>query len=74
MITLVATLFLVIAGSYTPSIVQIVDGRSYGGGPSESLYRIVTRTVTSAPLDEQALGQVAVVVSDSGCVTNPASA
>ena len=53
-ITLVTTLFLFVAGSYMPSIVQIVDGRSFGGGPSESLYRIVTHTGIATPLDDSA--------------------
>jgi hypothetical protein len=53
-ITLVTTLFLFVAGSYMPSIVQIVDGRSFGGGPSESLYRILTHSSPATPLDDSA--------------------
>jgi hypothetical protein len=63
-ITLVTTLFLFIAGAYMPSIVQIVDNQSYGGGPSESLYRIVTHTGIATPLDESAATTLVKVSDD----------
>jgi hypothetical protein len=63
-VTLVATLFLFIAGSFMPSIVQIVEGRSFGGGPSEAMYRIVTHTVGATPLDDSATTSLVKVSDD----------
>ena len=64
-ITLVTTLFLFIAGAYMPSIVQIVEGQSYGGGPSESMYRILTHTVGATPLDDSAATSLVKVSDDA---------
>jgi hypothetical protein len=64
-ITLVTTLFLFIAGAYMPSIMQIVDGQSFGGGPTESMYRLIGRIQPSMPLDESAATSLVKVTDDA---------
>jgi ABC-type transport system involved in multi-copper enzyme maturation permease subunit len=51
-ITLIAVLFLYLAGMYTPDIVQLAENRSFGGGPTEALVRIVSTKPIAAPLDD----------------------
>jgi hypothetical protein len=51
-ISLLCTLFLFLGGFFTPSIAQLANNESLGGGPAESFARIVGRTNMVAPLDE----------------------
>jgi ABC-type transport system involved in multi-copper enzyme maturation permease subunit len=51
-ISLLCTLFLFIAGYFTPTIAQLAHNQSIGGGPAESLKRILDRQNMVMPLDE----------------------
>jgi hypothetical protein len=45
-------MFLFIAGFFTPSIAQMANNQSLGGGPAEALTRIITKTNMIVPLDD----------------------
>ena len=51
-ISFLCTLFLYMAGNYSPDIVALAEGRNYGGGPLESSMRILSRKPVMAPLDD----------------------
>jgi len=51
-ISLLCTMFLFIAGFFTPSIVQMANNQSLGGGPAEAFSRIITKTNMIMPLDQ----------------------
>ncbi len=53
-ISLLCTMFLLMAGYFTPSIEQIANNQSVGGGPAEAFSRIVNRNNMVAPLDDTA--------------------
>ena len=64
-ISFICTLFLYIAGNYTPDIVALAEGRNYGGGPLESSMRILTRKPVMAPLDDTPTTAMAKIFDDS---------
>lgn len=51
-ISLLCTMFLFIAGFFTPSIAQMANNQSLGGGPAEAFSRIISKTNMIVPLDE----------------------
>ncbi len=51
-ISLLCTMFLLVAGFFTPSIEQMANNQSIGGGPAEAFSRIVGKNNMVAPLDE----------------------
>jgi hypothetical protein len=51
-ITWVCTMFLFCAGLFTDYLYQIAEGRLYGGGPSEAMYRLAGNRPIGAPIDQ----------------------
>jgi ABC-type transport system involved in multi-copper enzyme maturation permease subunit len=51
-ISLLCIMFLFIAGFFTPSIAQMANNQSLGGGPAEAFTRIITKTNMIVPLDD----------------------
>ncbi len=45
-------MFLFTAGMFTDYLTQIAQGRLYGGGPSEALYRLAANRPIGAPIDQ----------------------
>jgi hypothetical protein len=50
-ITWICTMFLFCAGLFTDYLHQIAEGRLYGGGPTEAMYRLLGNRPIGAPID-----------------------
>jgi ABC-type transport system involved in multi-copper enzyme maturation permease subunit len=51
-ISLLCTMFLFVAGFFTPTIAQMANNQSIGGGPAEAFSRIINRSNMVMPLEE----------------------
>jgi hypothetical protein len=52
-ISLLVTQLLILGGLFLPFIKSLAEGRSEGGGPLESMYRLANRQSGGIPLDKQ---------------------
>jgi ABC-type transport system involved in multi-copper enzyme maturation permease subunit len=52
-VSLLLTAFLCIGGLFLPFVQSLAEGKGEGGGPGESIYRLLHKTPTSVQLDQQ---------------------